>query len=166
MSRVFCQRNRYGSLLLFIHLCLCTDMLLCFTFWFSFHSDVHNAEFVLTGVLTQTLDYESYPFWKSLCRGWVECAGGPPDWPSDAFAAVVSCRVSSPSSPEWSWSLCPEGPIAVDDTKQKGHVLSVLCRYSSIWQTEQKIIIAKINALSMCFFLSACFQVCSFEGEF
>lgn len=25
-------------------------------------SDVHNAEFVLTGVLTQTLDYESYPF--------------------------------------------------------------------------------------------------------
>ncbi|NXF16669.1 PAXI1 protein, partial [Rhodinocichla rosea] len=24
--------------------------------------DVHNAEFVLTGVLTQTLDYESYPF--------------------------------------------------------------------------------------------------------
>lgn len=29
---------------------------------FSFLSDVHNAEFVLTGVLTQTLDYESYPF--------------------------------------------------------------------------------------------------------
>lgn len=26
-----------------------------------FCSDVHNAEFVLTGVLTQTLDYESYP---------------------------------------------------------------------------------------------------------
>lgn len=25
-------------------------------------ADVHNAEFVLTGVLTQTLDYESYPF--------------------------------------------------------------------------------------------------------
>uniref|UniRef100_A0A8C8VIV0 PAX-interacting protein 1 n=1 Tax=Pelusios castaneus TaxID=367368 RepID=A0A8C8VIV0_9SAUR len=25
--------------------------------------DVHNAEFVLTGVLTQTLDYESYPFY-------------------------------------------------------------------------------------------------------
>lgn len=24
--------------------------------------DVHNAEFVLTGVLTQTLDYESYKF--------------------------------------------------------------------------------------------------------
>uniref|UniRef100_A0A452FDD8 PAX-interacting protein 1 n=1 Tax=Capra hircus TaxID=9925 RepID=A0A452FDD8_CAPHI len=29
--------------------------------------DVHNAEFVLTGVLTQTLDYESYP----LGRRWV-----------------------------------------------------------------------------------------------
>ncbi|CAI9160913.1 unnamed protein product [Rangifer tarandus platyrhynchus] len=29
--------------------------------------DVHNAEFVLTGVLTQTLDYESYP----LGRQWV-----------------------------------------------------------------------------------------------
>uniref|UniRef100_A0A8B9X419 PAX-interacting protein 1 n=1 Tax=Bos mutus grunniens TaxID=30521 RepID=A0A8B9X419_BOSMU len=28
--------------------------------------DVHNAEFVLTGVLTQTLDYESYP-WEGLC---------------------------------------------------------------------------------------------------
>lgn len=29
---------------------------------FSMFPDVHNAEFVLTGVLTQTLDYESYPF--------------------------------------------------------------------------------------------------------
>lgn len=29
-------------------------------------SEVHNAEFVLTGVLTQTLDYESYPFGKVL----------------------------------------------------------------------------------------------------
>ncbi|KAF4020497.1 hypothetical protein G4228_011631 [Cervus hanglu yarkandensis] len=34
--------------------------------------DVHNAEFVLTGVLTQTLDYESYP----LGRRWV----GPSAW--------------------------------------------------------------------------------------
>lgn len=32
-----------------------------------FLADVHNAEFVLTGVLTQTLDYESYP----LGRWWV-----------------------------------------------------------------------------------------------
>uniref|UniRef100_A0A2K5DV98 PAX-interacting protein 1 n=1 Tax=Aotus nancymaae TaxID=37293 RepID=A0A2K5DV98_AOTNA len=31
--------------------------------------DVHNAEFVLTGVLTQTLDYESYPFQKRIKRG-------------------------------------------------------------------------------------------------
>ncbi|XP_078199503.1 PAX-interacting protein 1 isoform X9 [Callithrix jacchus] len=30
--------------------------------------DVHNAEFVLTGVLTQTLDYESYPFQKRIKR--------------------------------------------------------------------------------------------------
>ncbi|XP_033264237.2 PAX-interacting protein 1 isoform X3 [Orcinus orca] len=30
--------------------------------------DVHNAEFVLTGVLTQTLDYESYPFERCVCR--------------------------------------------------------------------------------------------------
>lgn len=29
---------------------------------FFIFSDVHNAEFILTGVLTQTLDYESYPF--------------------------------------------------------------------------------------------------------
>ncbi|KAI4585279.1 hypothetical protein MJG53_006813 [Ovis ammon polii x Ovis aries] len=38
--------------------------------------DVHNAEFVLTGVLTQTLDYESYPLGRCLrvaassCGGW------------------------------------------------------------------------------------------------
>jgi hypothetical protein len=29
-------------------------------------SDVHNAEFVLTGVLTQTLDYESYPLRRRI----------------------------------------------------------------------------------------------------
>ncbi|XP_039328632.2 PAX-interacting protein 1 isoform X7 [Saimiri boliviensis] len=33
--------------------------------------DVHNAEFVLTGVLTQTLDYESYPFQKRIKSKWV-----------------------------------------------------------------------------------------------
>uniref|UniRef100_A0A2R9AXZ8 PAX-interacting protein 1 n=1 Tax=Pan paniscus TaxID=9597 RepID=A0A2R9AXZ8_PANPA len=33
--------------------------------------DVHNAEFVLTGVLTQTLDYESYPFQKRIKSRWV-----------------------------------------------------------------------------------------------
>ena len=31
--------------------------------------DVHNAEFVLTGVLTQTLDYESYPLARARLRG-------------------------------------------------------------------------------------------------
>lgn len=31
-------------------------------YMFLIFPDVHNAEFVLTGVLTQTLDYESYPF--------------------------------------------------------------------------------------------------------
>lgn len=35
---------------------------------FLMFADVHNAEFVLTGVLTQTLDYESYPFCvKAVC---------------------------------------------------------------------------------------------------
>ncbi|KAF4026571.1 hypothetical protein G4228_019360 [Cervus hanglu yarkandensis] len=42
------------------------DLHLCQEY-FSRGLDVHNAEFVLTGVLTQTLDYESYP----LGRWWV-----------------------------------------------------------------------------------------------
>lgn len=35
-----------------------------FTNYFLFYIflDVHNAELILTGVLTQSLDYESYPF--------------------------------------------------------------------------------------------------------
>ncbi|KAB0375595.1 hypothetical protein FD755_012238, partial [Muntiacus reevesi] len=44
--------------------------------------DVHNAEFVLTGVLTQTLDYESYP----LGRRW---AGPGPCWGWAALLRVV-----------------------------------------------------------------------------
>ncbi|KAB0343085.1 hypothetical protein FD754_020011, partial [Muntiacus muntjak] len=44
--------------------------------------DVHNAEFVLTGVLTQTLDYESYP----LGRRW---AGPGPCWGWAALLWVV-----------------------------------------------------------------------------
>lgn len=32
-------------------------------------ADVHNAEFVLTGVLTQTLDYESYPLQGQGAQG-------------------------------------------------------------------------------------------------
>uniref|UniRef100_H3AA33 PAX-interacting protein 1 n=1 Tax=Latimeria chalumnae TaxID=7897 RepID=H3AA33_LATCH len=37
------------------------DLHLCREY-FARKLDVHNAEFILTGVLTQTLDYESYPF--------------------------------------------------------------------------------------------------------
>lgn len=29
---------------------------------FFYFLDVHNAELILTGVLTQSMDYESYPF--------------------------------------------------------------------------------------------------------
>uniref|UniRef100_A0A8C3TEI0 PAX-interacting protein 1 n=1 Tax=Chelydra serpentina TaxID=8475 RepID=A0A8C3TEI0_CHESE len=35
--------------------------------------DVHNAEFVLTGVLTQTLDYESYPFYMRTKKCFSDC---------------------------------------------------------------------------------------------
>ncbi|CAM4597374.1 unnamed protein product, partial [Lepidochelys kempii] len=35
--------------------------------------DVHNAEFVLTGVLTQTLDYESYPFYMKTKKCFSDC---------------------------------------------------------------------------------------------
>ncbi|MBN3308106.1 PAXI1 protein, partial [Amia calva] len=44
------------------------DLHLCREY-FAKNIDVHNAEFVLTGVLTQTLDYESYPFMVSEQRG-------------------------------------------------------------------------------------------------
>ncbi|KAK1173993.1 PAX-interacting protein 1-like [Acipenser oxyrinchus oxyrinchus] len=33
--------------------------------YFAKNIDVHNAEFILTGVLTQTMDYESYPFFEA-----------------------------------------------------------------------------------------------------
>ena len=42
-----------------------------------FLADVHNAEFVLTGVLTQTLDYESYP-WEG--GGWAPLSAQEPPW--------------------------------------------------------------------------------------
>lgn len=48
--------------------CLCKVETECLVLVFA---DVHNAEFVLTGVLTQTLDYESYPF----CINTVCCFG-------------------------------------------------------------------------------------------
>ena len=46
----------------------------CLTGLSLFLADVHNAEFVLTGVLTQTLDYDSYPLGR---RGWAPCPGAP-----------------------------------------------------------------------------------------
>ncbi|VCW52529.1 unnamed protein product [Gulo gulo] len=49
--------------------------------------DVHNAEFVLTGVLTQTLDYESYPLGKQL----------PP--PAESYLFRVRDRLSDSGRP-------------------------------------------------------------------
>ncbi|KAI4543266.1 hypothetical protein MG293_006060 [Ovis ammon polii] len=43
--------------------------------------DVHNAEFVLTGVLTQTLDYESYPLGRWWALGLCVCT-----WPCWVWA--------------------------------------------------------------------------------
>ncbi|RXM98926.1 PAX-interacting protein 1 [Acipenser ruthenus] len=40
------------------------DLHLCREY-FAKNIDVHNAEFILTGVLTQTMDYESYPFFEA-----------------------------------------------------------------------------------------------------
>lgn len=67
-----------------------------------FHSDVHNAEFVLTGVLTQTLDYESYPLRR--CRAGtgedevhLQVEKGAP-WllSPDLSLAFTECTVSGP----------------------------------------------------------------------
>uniref|UniRef100_A0A8C8G4J4 PAX-interacting protein 1 n=1 Tax=Oncorhynchus tshawytscha TaxID=74940 RepID=A0A8C8G4J4_ONCTS len=42
------------------------DLHLCREYFLK-NIDVHNAEFILTGVLTQNLDYESYPFKYNRC---------------------------------------------------------------------------------------------------
>ncbi|MCJ8744747.1 hypothetical protein PDJAM_G00122100 [Pangasius djambal] len=41
------------------------DLHLCREYFLK-NIDVHNAEFILTGVLTQTLDYQSYPFYRAI----------------------------------------------------------------------------------------------------
>ncbi|XP_069443295.1 PAX-interacting protein 1 isoform X3 [Ovis canadensis] len=59
--------------------------------------DVHNAEFVLTGVLTQTLDYESYPLGSSTdapapLPGAAACPGrtrGRPCFPAAFFGTSI-----------------------------------------------------------------------------
>lgn len=49
--------------------------------------DVHNAEFVLTGVLTQTLDYESYPF-RGHMVGAGEAEGAFASWKQTPWSGL------------------------------------------------------------------------------